>query len=461
MNIIKRPCLGHFVKRIEYVHRPKGAHEYPGFPYQRDLSADDMRLLRRAVENAGFQGDKEDKIINMLMQNELYQNRGFDGCSFQNFDIRPTFITQAIAAILVSMSPNLETMAMTQPFDYYHELEEGKEWSKEFPLVQVFQYANSRKGTHFLQKLREVYLINRSQHYSDDRFYAQTDLIACLELFNQLPSIDSIGIDALEWDENNGKMSCEDASSNISKIKIGHSSLYSSYLLCVMKSSKILTEIQYNTGGRSTSDGGHSPFNPKTFIKGLSAHTETLQVLDMDTDEFSSPYPGQSTSMSSFTDWDEIDGPNGFEFEAYEPDELGEDHSDVKMHRYMTSIWDRNASLKDFVVLKELSMGIGLLMYFAQGVEIDDSKRADIRVVDCLPHSLEYLTIRGYEKGANEAHDKEVAALMAQFESGSLRLKEIKGVDKLIPNGKDVEDPDNNDHLLWSLDEVQVGFSEY
>lgn len=83
MNIVKRPCLGHFVKRIEYVYRPSTNDDYPELPYQRDLSADDMRLLRRAVENAGFQGEKGEKIINMLMQTKLNQDLGYntpDGC---------------------------------------------------------------------------------------------------------------------------------------------------------------------------------------------------------------------------------------------------------------------------------------------------------------------------------------------------------------------------------------------
>lgn len=288
----------------------------------------------------------------------------------------------------------------------------------------------------------------------------QADLIACLELFNKLLSIESFGIDVLESDENNGKQTCEHASSNISKIKINHSSLDSSYLLCVMASSKTLTELQYTTGGRASLDGGYPMFNPKAFIKGLSAHKKTLKVLDIDTEEFTLRYPGGATLQDSFPiDWDEYGGPGEFDFDAYEPDELDEDDPELKMHRYLTSIWDRDASLKDFVALKELSIGIGFLIYFAQGVGIDDAKRASVRLMDCLPDSLEYLSIRGYKKGANEAHDKEVAALMARFDSGSLRLKEIKGVDEIIPNGCHVEKPDENDHLLWSLEEV--GYSDY
>jgi hypothetical protein len=285
-------------------------------------------------------------------------------------------------------------------------------------------------------------------------------LIACLELFNKLPSIESFGIDVFEPDYNNGKQTCEHASSNISKIKINHSSLDSNFLLCVMASSKTLTELQYTTGGRASLDGGYPMFNPKAFIKGLAAHQKTLKVLDIDTEVFTSSYPGGATSPHSFSiDWYEYGGPGEFPFDLYEPDDLDEDDPELKMHRYLTSIWDRDASLKDFVLLKELSIGIGLLLYFAQGVGIDDAKRANVRLVDCLPDSLEYLSIRGYEKGANEAHDKQVAALMARFDSGSLRLKQIKGVDETIPNGCHVENPDQDGHLLWSLEEV--GYSDY
>lgn len=50
---------------------------------------------------------------------------------------------------------------MRQPFHHYLDLEEEKVWGKELPLVQVFRRANSRpEGTLFLQKLRNVYLIN-------------------------------------------------------------------------------------------------------------------------------------------------------------------------------------------------------------------------------------------------------------------------------------------------------------
>lgn len=227
-----------------------------------------------------------------------------------------------------------------------------------------------------------------------------------------------------------------------------------------MASSKTLTELQYTTGGRASVKGGYPMFNPKAFIKGLSEHKKTLKVLDIDTDSVTLRYPGGTTSRNcSLIDWDIHGGPGDFEFDAYDIDQLDEDHPELWMHRYLTSIWDRDASLKDFVALKELRIGIGLLIYLAQGVGMDDAKRSSVRLMDCLPESLEYLSIRGYKKGENEAHDEEVAALVARFESGSLGLKKIEGVDEIILNGNHVENPDEDGHLLWSLEEM--GYSDY
>ncbi|CAG8343347.1 unnamed protein product [Penicillium salamii] len=458
MNIVRRPCLGHLVKKIEYMHRPQNHEDYPILPYQRELATDDMHLLKRAVENAGFQGGKEHRIISMLMQNKLSRDSErttFGNCWAMDSDMLPTFVTQAIAAIIVSLSPNLETMAMTQIFRRHFELEQGKKWGKEFPLVEVFRYANSRpEGTHFLQKLRDVYLINHAAH-ADSRYFADTDLIACLELFNKLPSIESFEIDVLESDGDHGKQTCEEKSSNISKIKINHSLLNSNYLLCVMKSIKTLEELQFTTGGRATLDG--TPFfSPKAFLKGLAEHTRTLKILDLDTEEMTIGYPGQKPSCS-YVNWGEYGGPGDYEFDA--DDELDENDPELAMYRYITSIWDRDVTLKEFVALESLSISIGSLVYLAQGVEMDDSKRASVMLVDCLPDNLRSLHIRGYQKGESKLYDEQVNALMARFESGSLRLEEIKGVHELIPNGRQVENPDNNEHLLWSLEDL--GYPEW
>ena len=67
MDILKRPSLGEFVERIEYIKTPRYGIQYTGKEYERDLSEEDMHLLRTAVQKAGFTGTREERLINMLM----------------------------------------------------------------------------------------------------------------------------------------------------------------------------------------------------------------------------------------------------------------------------------------------------------------------------------------------------------------------------------------------------------
>ena len=68
MDILKRPCLGAFVERIDYIKTPKYGIDYTEKEYERNLSDEEMRLLRTAVRNAGFSGTREERVVNMLMQ---------------------------------------------------------------------------------------------------------------------------------------------------------------------------------------------------------------------------------------------------------------------------------------------------------------------------------------------------------------------------------------------------------
>lgn len=42
--------------------------DYPLRENQRNLSDEDMRLLRAAIRKAGFGGSREERIVNMVMQ---------------------------------------------------------------------------------------------------------------------------------------------------------------------------------------------------------------------------------------------------------------------------------------------------------------------------------------------------------------------------------------------------------
>lgn len=68
MDILKRPRLGQFVERIEFIRTPDLSDDYPAKDYERELNPEDMGLLRTAVRDAGFVGPKEERVVNMLMQ---------------------------------------------------------------------------------------------------------------------------------------------------------------------------------------------------------------------------------------------------------------------------------------------------------------------------------------------------------------------------------------------------------
>lgn len=68
MDILKRPRLGQFVERIEFIRTPDDSSDYPAKDYERELNPEDMGLLRTAVRDAGFVGAKEERVVNMLMQ---------------------------------------------------------------------------------------------------------------------------------------------------------------------------------------------------------------------------------------------------------------------------------------------------------------------------------------------------------------------------------------------------------
>ncbi|KAJ6113908.1 hypothetical protein N7523_007225 [Penicillium sp. IBT 18751x] len=72
-------------------------------------------------------------------------------------------------------------------------------------------------------------------------------------------------------------------------------------------------------------------------------------------------------------------------------------------------------------------------------------------LAECLPVSLEYLCVRGYEREVNTEHDEQMDTLMALYKSGSSNLNEVVGYEELIPHSDHVK-PDDEDRL-WSLQE--------
>jgi hypothetical protein len=272
---------------------------------------------------------------------------------------------------------------------------------------------------------------------SDGRFYEEIDFLECTTLFDSLPSIESISTDALYLSDT-ARRKLEPRSSNISKIHINHAALRTLELAPIVQSCKELRKFQYSIGGRNVDEGWYASFNAKIFIKSIFPHKNTLEVLDIDAET------NMLQFQSFYFDEDRID-------QEIDDDlvRLGDNQADDE-HQLLCS--ENIGSLKDFHALKRLSLGIGFLIYFAKGVrkDGDSGTKKPLILPEALPRSLEYLCIRGYERGICKVWDEHIDVLMGAFNSGSFGiLKEIKGIEEIIPHAEDVEYTDIDTADLW------------
>ncbi|KAL4782589.1 hypothetical protein BJX76DRAFT_358746 [Aspergillus varians] len=60
------------------------------------------------------------------------------------------------------------------------------------------------------------------------------------------------------------------------------------------------------------------------------------------------------------------------------------------------------------------------------------------RLVHRLPPALRYLTIRGYKRGQNQYHDRQLSQLLDDYDIDHPSLLEIQGIEDPIPQGEQV-----------------------
>ncbi|KAL2811886.1 hypothetical protein BJX63DRAFT_398001 [Aspergillus granulosus] len=431
MDILRRPALGHYIRHIEVRAQEPRHVQYTEQKPQRELDENDVHLLRAAIRTAGF-ADQENRVLNMLLR-RISHNSTRWGSTTPDL----VFIPQALSALIVSVSPFLESMSMTPMGQYYDASPGIAPWPKgHYPLDELLRSVNSNPGKHFpyLQNLRDVYIINNPDDtYQDDRFYTPMDFFTPISTICNLPSIESVGTDVLEEDEG-GLPGLEPQSSDISRIAVHHSSISSSYFVSLICSCKRLRDLGYSVGGRSTIDTGYPHFNPKPVIRALLYHTNTLEILDLDVDSYIHHFDPQFDEADAIQDFDSN--------EHMDYEETG--------RNVLPTIRQQKGSLRDFSALKHLSVGVGFLFYFAKGIDVDtesDSER-EFRLIDHIPPNLEYLCIRGYKKGESPGRDPVIEELVEAIRSGRLEL-EVAGVEEPIPNAENVDDPDGEPHLLW------------
>ncbi|KAL2846918.1 hypothetical protein BJY01DRAFT_167953 [Aspergillus pseudoustus] len=446
LDILRRPALGHYIRHIEVRGREPRRLQYTEREPQRELSVEDTQLLRNAIRKAGFPEEEESRILNMVLQRMDYKGVKF-GTITQRRNMDLVFVPQALGALMVSVSPFLESLAMAPMGQHYYTYPGMRPAPKvHYPLDELLRSVNSNPAKHFqyLQNLRSVYIINHPDDmFHDTRFYTSMDFFTPISTICHLPSIESVGTDVLEEDPN-GLSSLEPKSSDIAKLAVHHSSVSSSYLVSLICSCKALKDFGYSVGGRASNDGGRPLFSPKRIIQSLLYHKETLEILDLDVDSYIFAFSQHVNEADELRVNDRYDSMDDEGTGRTPPSTLAQ----------------QKGSLRDFAALKRLSIGAGFLFYFARGMgeaanpnpNPDDNSDSDpesrFSLIDHLPPNLEHLCIRGYKEGEFPHRDPAIEELVEAIKPGGLEL-ELTGVFETIPNADNVEDPDGQPHLLW------------
>jgi len=327
-----------------------------------------------------------------------------------------------VAAILISVSPNLEYLAITQPLHSRIAIHVGGSPGSlhyDYPLDRLLHRANADPGNiSYLRNLRRVYfIVDETCIFQYDQYYIHIEFLDRTRLVDNLPSIESVGTDALCENDYDGTR-LEPGSSKISRTHLNHCALKAPYLAYFTFSCKKLREFQYTVGRRKMLGGQFVPFNPKISRKSIFPHKDALEFLYIDAERH----------MYYFNHW-KIDEDVEWKIDGRDPD-FENDYYYPERQSFIKSMWEIKGSMRDFRALRRLSIGIGLLLYFATGVGENCEAKEEFMLPDGLPENLEYLCIRGYEPGHSQTKDKHMDALLAYSESGSSKLKEIVGIDE-------------------------------
>ncbi|EEA22681.1 hypothetical protein TMatcc_001524 [Talaromyces marneffei ATCC 18224] len=445
ISILRRPQLGDFVRHIEFDQAPRTYINYEiNSIGLKELKDEDSERLRIAVQNAGFTGEYAENVINMALQPSFLLSEHSGTVHNQ---LRPAWVAQALTALLVSVSPYLETMTASQIMPNFTVYNYGgtTEDIIRFPLEKVLIETNAHpEGKPYLQNLRSVDILpHQGDFWEDERTYHEVDIFGMISLINQLPSMEQIGIDGAIEDEN-GLQDLVPSASNISRIRINHSNFETWFLSPLINSCKVLREFHYTIDGCGSPDGSYASFNPRTFLKAMLSHKATLEILHIDAD-----------SVCDFIDMGEYN-------DHWQVDR--DEKEQAPSHIEPQGLWERTGSLRDFSALTQLNIGIGILLFLTLGTQGMETENPDcspsfdeVVLADSLPDTLESLVIIGYEKGVRQDFDKIVEQFMADKDTKLPNLKHVSGVEEMIERAPKVDYPDEESEPWWEEEE----WSEY
>ncbi|KAJ8109268.1 hypothetical protein ONZ43_g6179 [Nemania bipapillata] len=397
----------------------------------RDISQE--HTISQFVTSLGIEEPKKSDWIRILtwMKPELVAAREEATANDpRSFEVEPFYrhrtklFAQHAAAALLMICPNIEIL----------KFEEGSRMVEDFLRRNNYGLLAS---TH-LQKLRHVTLIPTTEMIlGDERFYISLDILALLRLFHRLPAIESVSTGGVGPDNDGGYVRLfPPATSNLKSIHVGHSLYGADVITTLIRLPKRLEQFTLTTGGRNSLHGGYEIVSARQIGKALYQQRTWLRKIDIDIDEY--------VNMGGDEDY-HIDDEEE-EDEWYQRDmEISPGPVTVpKTREYGATI----GPMHDFESLTHLSIGIRLLLggrYYGRSDNVD----TPFRLIDALPKSLEYLLIRGYERGTVEQYDSQIDELLRLKQDRLPMLAELHGIDETIPIGLSVENPDENSDELW------------
>ncbi|KAF9890814.1 hypothetical protein FE257_005385 [Aspergillus nanangensis] len=458
-SILKTPRYGRYVRHIELNRSPSMdigfVKVYKMKNPQRSLEAKDLERLKTAIRRCCFDSPEERaKMLNILLQSPA---------SMGYHDRRAPFLAQALAALLVSVSPQLESLDLCPVSREPSQLAQQTAQVGDSTLFRKTDYffkhfldransSNQQETMPFLQNLREVrFLVDVDIKSQYEYYYQPYDLYGSLNLVRRLPAVESIRVDAIMTPKESSDQPPA-GSANYTRIIIRNSSLDYPYLVGAIESAKQLEEFTYAIGGRGARHGLLGMFSPNHVLRALLLHRDSLVHLDLDVEAetlLHHIFDPTLRQQFPFSD-DEYERSVGFH-NVYHG--WGDRLEELTAVDGSLASWSGSSScsLRGFTKLKNLSLGIHLLYYLARGIGPDQVEDESFAIVDHLPPNLESLSIYGYEEGMRglRPFHRQLEQLLAEKDKKLPRLVYIEGIDELIENAATVRRPDLNRHLLW------------
>jgi hypothetical protein len=319
------------------------------------------------------------------------------------------------------------------------------------------------KNMPFLQNLRAVrFLVDPNTCVYATSDYQPYDLFSSLNLVRRLPAVETVHVDAIS-DADHPSVEPPPRSGNYTCISIQHSSLHCPYLVFTIESAKRLEKFTYGIGGRFSRNGMLISFHPECVFWALFAHRASLRRLDLDVEGQTRLLDRIGVRYLMYTIEEEEqeslrDDPFYLHEWADELKKLPVEEEQIPSNMSMDA-----CSLRSFLQLKDLRLGVHILYLYARGYggEQCDDEWGDqlvdesFSLVDHLPPNLESLRIYGYKKGMKPRLrgvpqnflEDQLAKLLAEKDQKLPRLAVIEGIEEPIPNAETLDGPGNKDKL--------------